>query len=101
MELVLYVDVSFLAYFPILKKLSRLMRSRCCLCVCILRSLSLLGNGSVKVPLTLLRNGLVKIPLSLLGNGSVKIPLLLLGDGSVKKPLVVARQRLGKIPCRC
>jgi hypothetical protein len=37
-------------------------------------------------------------PLSLLSNGSVKIPLLLLGKGSIKKTLIVARQWLGKTP---
>jgi hypothetical protein len=47
-----------LAYSPLLKKSSRLMRSRCCLCVCV-SPLSLLGNGSVKVPLSLLGNGYV------------------------------------------
>jgi hypothetical protein len=34
--------------------------------------------------------------MSLLGNGSVKIPLSLLGNGSVKNPPIVARQRLGR-----
>jgi hypothetical protein len=56
----------------------------------------LLGNGSVKIPLSLLGNGSVKIPLSLLDNGSVKIPLSLLGNGSVKIPFIVAGQRLGR-----
>jgi hypothetical protein len=72
-----------LAYFPILKRQSRLMRSRCCLCVCVsvYPLLLLLGNGSVKVPLSLLGNGSVKIPLSLPGNGLVKIPLSLLING--------------------
>jgi hypothetical protein len=32
----------------------------------------------------------------LLGNGSVKIPLSFLGNGSVKIPPIVARQRLGR-----
>jgi hypothetical protein len=32
------------------------MRSRCCVCI----SLSLLANGSVKIPLSLLGNGSVK-----------------------------------------
>jgi hypothetical protein len=32
----------------------------------------------------------------LLGNGTVKIPLSLLGNSSVKNPLIVARQRLGR-----
>jgi hypothetical protein len=62
------------------------MRSRCCLCI---PTLSLLGNGSVKIPLSLLGNGSVKIPLSLLGNGSVKIPLSLLGNGSVENVTAV------------
>jgi hypothetical protein len=35
-------------------------------------------------------------PLSLLGNGSVKIPSSLLGNCSLKNPLIVARQRLGR-----
>jgi hypothetical protein len=34
----------------------------------------------------LLGNGSVKIPLSFLGNGSVKAALLLLGNGSVRYP---------------
>jgi hypothetical protein len=57
---------SLLSYF---EKQSRLMSSRCCLCV---SPLLLLGNGSVKVPLSLLGNGSVKIQLSLLGNDSVR-----------------------------
>jgi hypothetical protein len=47
--------------------------------------------------LSLLDNGSVKIPLLLLGHGSVKIPLSLLGNDSVKFP-IAARQRLGKLP---
>jgi hypothetical protein len=37
------------------------MRSRCCPCVCVsvYPLLSLLGNGSVKVPLSLLGNGYI------------------------------------------
>jgi hypothetical protein len=76
-----------------------------CVCLCIPPSLlgngsvnvplPLLVNGSVKIPLSLLVNGSVKIPLSLLGNCSVKITLSLLGNGSVKSPYV-ARQRLGR-----
>jgi hypothetical protein len=42
-----------------------------CVCVCV-STLSLVGNGSVKIPLSLLDKGLIKIPLSLLGNGSVE-----------------------------
>jgi hypothetical protein len=37
------------------------MRSCCCVCECIF--LSLLGNGSVKIPLSLLGNDLIKIPI--------------------------------------
>jgi hypothetical protein len=44
--------------------------------MCVPISLSLLGNGRIKIPLSLLGNGMVKIPLSLLGNGSVEtLPL--------------------------
>jgi hypothetical protein len=56
----------------------------------------LLGNGSVKVPLSLLGKGSVKLSISLLGNGSVKIPFSLLGNGSVKIPPIDSMQRLGR-----
>jgi hypothetical protein len=45
-------------------------------------SLSLLGNGLVKIPISLLGNSSVKISLSLLGNDSVNVLLSLLGKGS-------------------
>jgi hypothetical protein len=59
------------------------MRSRCYLCV----------RARVYPPIVA-RQRLGKNP-SLLGNASVKIPLSLLGNGSAKIPLIVARQRLG------
>jgi hypothetical protein len=43
-----------------------------CVRVCVSPTLSLRGNGSVKVPLSLLGNGSVKFPLSVLGNGTVE-----------------------------
>jgi hypothetical protein len=51
------------------------MRSRCCVCVCVCVSLCIvamqwLGKNSLIVA----RQRLGKNPLSLLGNGSVKIP---------------------------
>jgi hypothetical protein len=50
--------LQFLAYFPYFEKnKSRLMRSSCCVCVCVCILLSLLGNCSIKVPLSLLGNG--------------------------------------------
>jgi hypothetical protein len=64
------------------------MRSRCCLCVrmCLCIPLSLLGNGSVKIPPFVARQRLGKnLPIvarQLLG--SVKIALSLLGNGSVE-----------------
>jgi hypothetical protein len=55
-----------------------------CACVSVYPAPSLLGNGSVKIPLSLQGNGSVKIPLSLLGKGSAKITLSLLGNGSIE-----------------
>jgi hypothetical protein len=70
----------FLACFPYIEKHIVGLWDHVAVCVSLL---SLLGSGSVNIPLSSLGNGSVKIPLSLLGNDSVKIPLSLLGDGSV------------------
>jgi hypothetical protein len=53
------------------------MRSRCCLCVCARP------------------RACVYAPLSLLGNGSVKIPFIVARQRLVKNVPIVARQRLG------
>jgi hypothetical protein len=53
---------SSLAYFPILKKYSRRMRSRCCVC------------ARACIPPIIARQPLSIIPLSLLGNGLIKSP---------------------------
>jgi hypothetical protein len=58
------------------------MRSRCCVFVCV-SPISLLGNGSVKVPY---------FARQLLGKNS----LIVAGQQLGKNPPIVARQRLGR-----
>jgi hypothetical protein len=82
----------FLTYFPYFEKIKVDLRDYVAVCLCahtrvcifLYSTLLLVGNGSVRAPLSLLGNDSVKISLSLLSNSSVIIPLLMLGNGSVE-----------------
>jgi hypothetical protein len=71
------------------------VRSRCCVCVSVYPR-SLLGHGSVKVPLSLLGNGSVKIPLIFAGQRLGKNPPIFAGQRLDKNPSIISRQQLGR-----
>jgi hypothetical protein len=88
----LWTDQAFLAYIPYFEKYSRLMISRCCLCIPLIDDRQRLGKNPLIIARQRLGKNSTIVARQLLG----KNPLIAARERLGKNPLITARQRLGR-----